>query len=334
MKAPKLLTLLILLFVWNYSIGQENGEKNDSTVNNLAHISGYQPSQINAIPQYSKYGSRGKSIILIPGWGFDASVFNDFIDANRNDFTIYVVTIPGFGKTHAPAMPPAGTSYGEHSWNNSVEEGIIKLIEKEKISRPVIVGHFVTGTQIATEIAARYPEKIGGLVLIGGPAKFISIEAGKPKDYALADLIRFTDNYTAPVMFKAILKSAWDVGNYLPVVYSIDSAVGNYLWKLSADVPMPVMIRYLCEYIASDVSTMFNQLTCPVLVLRPAFNSKILEDPINNYLKPQFIDKWDSIKSKNNSVKIIDIQNAGVFVWKDAPKKTYSEIRRFMTSIQ
>lgn len=332
MKAPKLL-ILLLLFASNYSTAQTNGEKSDSTINNLAHISGYQPSLNNAIPQYNIYGSHGKSIILIPGWGFDASVFKDFIDANQNDFIIYAVTIPGFGKTQAPAMPPAGTSYGEHSWNKSAEEGIIKLIEKEKIIRPVIVGHFVTGTQIATELAARYPEKIGALVLVGGPAKFISIEAGKPKDYALTDLIRFTDSYTAPVMFKAISKLAWDAGNYLPVVYSIDSTIGNNLWKMSADVPMPVMIRYLCEYIASDVSTMFNQLKCPVLILRPTFNSKTLEDPINNYLKPQFIDKWDSVKSTNNAVKIVNIHNAGIFVWKDAPDKTYSEIRRFTASI-
>ncbi|GAB3428575.1 hypothetical protein GCM10027516_34920 [Niabella aquatica] len=231
-------------------------------------------------------------------------------------------------------MPASGTSYGENSWNKSAGEGIMRLVEKEKIIRPILVGHFVTGTQIATEVAARYPEKIGGLVLIGGPAKFISMEAGKPKDYALADLIRFTDTYTAPVMFKKISKTAWDTGNYLPEVYSTDSKTGSTLWDISANVPLPVMIRYLCEYIASDISGLFNHLKCPVLVLRPLFTPDILKNPINNYIKPQFIDKWDSVKSENTSITVVDIDNAGVFVWKDAPDKTYPVIKKFIANIR
>lgn len=327
-KAP------LLFFVWHYSLAQTNKEKPDDAINNLVHISGYQPSAVNAIPQYTMYGHGRKSMILIAGLGFDASVFSDFIEANNRNCRLYVITLPGFGNTQAPPMPAEGTSYGAHSWNKSAEEGIIKLIEKENIIRPVLVGQFVSGTQIAVEIAARYPEKIGGLILVGGPVKFISMEAGKPKDYALADLIRFTDSYTAPVMFKAISKSAWDAGNYLPQIYTVDSARGNDLWKISATVPLPVMIRYLCEYIASDVSLLVSQLKCPVLILRPAFTSTVLDNPINNYLKPQFIDKWDSVKLANSSVKIVDIQNSGVFVWKDAPDKVYSEIKQFITNVR
>lgn len=327
-----LLLIPFCLFSVRIMQAQDNRAVRADTVNNLVHTLNYKSSGTNELPEYAKYGNGQKSLLLIPGLGFDASVFDDFIKATQPDFTIYVVTLPGFGKTKAPEMPAAGTSYGQHSWSRSAEEGIMKLIEKEKISRPVLVGHFVSGTQIATEIAARYPKRIGGLILIGGAVKFISMEGDQSKDYDVADLIRFTDNYTAPVMFKRISKSAWDAGNYLPEVYSMDSTTGNKLWEISAAVPLPVMIRYLCEYIASDVSTYFNELQCPVLVLRPTFTPGILENPVNNYIRPQFINKWDSVKSLNGAVRVIDIDKAGVFVWKDAPDKTYSEIKKFVSS--
>lgn len=329
-----LLTAVIGLFYIDAIIAQTTNKLPDP-VDNTIHAANYRPSETNAVPAYTKYGRGKKSLVLIPGLGFDASVFSDFIDATKKDFTIYALTLPGFGNTQAPMMPASKTSYGENSWNRSAEEGIVKLIEIEKIVRPILVGHFVSGTQVATTLAARYPERIGGLILIGGPVKFISVESGQVKDYDVTDLIRFTDSYTAPVMFKKMPREAWDAGNYLPEVYALDSAAGNRLWAMSASVPMPVMVRYLCEYIASDISTLFARIECPILILRPQFTLRVLTSPPNNYLRSQFIDKWSEVMLKGNKLmKIVDIQNAGVFAWKDSPDKVYLEIKRFSKSIK
>ncbi|MBK9985222.1 MAG: hypothetical protein IPP15_23210 [Saprospiraceae bacterium] len=38
-------------------------------------------------------------------------------------------------------------------WTNGIETGIINLIEKENLHKPIILAHFVTGTQVALNLA-------------------------------------------------------------------------------------------------------------------------------------------------------------------------------------
>jgi pimeloyl-ACP methyl ester carboxylesterase len=323
----KSLFVLILVFFISSLYSQT---PSDTSINNLIHIPGYKTSVLGAIPEYVKRGEGEKSLILIPGWGFDASVFSDFINSNINNYKMYAITIPGFGKTSAPPMPDTTVSYGEQTWSKGVIEGILKLIEKEKINKPVIVGHFVLGTQIALRLAVDYPEKVGGVIILGGVAKFIGIMNGEVKDVPLNSLIKVADTYSAPVWFKHIDREFWNNGNYLQEVYSLDSAVGQYLWNQVAEIPIPVMVRYLCEYIASDLKAELGKIKCPVLVLRATFNENVLQNPINNYLTPQFINTWNDASKTNKLIKVVDVLNSATFVWKDMPDFVNEEIKSFI----
>jgi len=329
---------LIQNFFWRFAIPISlflpfSSEAQDSPINNLVHQKDYKPSEVGDIPYFIKKGKGSETVILIPGCGFDASVFNDFMEANKERLRMYAITIPGYGNTMAPRIPPEGTGYGMQSWNSAVIEGLIKLIKKENLNKPIIAGHFVQGTQMALRMAIDYPDLVGGVIILGGPAKFIPIINGKPQEFPLKNSISYVDNYTAPKWFKTITKEAFDQGNYLPIVYSLDSTIGTKLWNQSASIPLPVMIQYLCEFFASDLKLELHKIKCPVLVLRAGFNDKVLNDPINNYLKPQFIDSWNETASKNSLIRIIDVPNAASFVWKDNPDKVYAEIARFIKEI-
>lgn len=321
---------LLLLFA-TIAHSQTTNSAKDTIINNLLHTPDYKTSEWGAIPEYIKSGKGEKTLILIPGWGFDASVFNDFMEANKNNYTMYAITIPGFGKTNAPPMPDSTVSYGEQTWNKGVIKGILKLIDKEKIKKPVIAGHFVLGTQLALRLAVDHPDKIGGLLIFGGVAKFIGILKGEEKDVPLSTLTKAADTYSAPVWFKHIKRDFWNDGNYLPEIYSLDSTKGIPLWKQAAEVPIPVMVRYLCEYIASDLKAELDKIKCPVLVLRAMFNETVLQNPANNYVKPQFIKTWNDASVKNPLVKVIDIENSASFVWKDKPEKVNKAVDDFLS---
>lgn len=324
------LILKMFLFHQQVSLAQAIITSTDSTINNLVHSSGYKTSQYGAIPQFIKKGNGKQAIILIPGLGFDATVFNDFMEANKKNYTMYAITIPGYGNTAAPPMPAVDTSYGDQSWNKGVEEGLIKLINKEKIERAIIAGHFVQGTQLALRMAIDYPDKVSGVIILGGPAKFILIEKGEPKEYPLKNTVYYIDKYTAPNWFKSISEKDFDDGNYLPGIYSFDTIKADQLWKEVSAVPLPVMVRYLCEFFASDVTLELDKIKCPVLVLRATFSDEVLKDPVNNYVRPQFIDSWNDATSKNHSIIVKDILAAAGFVWKDNPAVVYEEIKNFV----
>lgn len=331
----KIIQLVIAVCLIQLHIYAQPASQNiDTALNNLVLPPGYVSCEYGDIPAYSKKGSGKKTLLLIPGMGFDASVFDDFVKANKNYYTMFVITIPGYGNTKAAPMPPAGTSYGEQSWNMGVVKGLVKLINKEKLDRPVIVGHFVQGVQIAVQLAIDHPEITGGLILVGGPAKFIAAMNGKIYDHPLDKMIQFTDKYTAPVWFKNMKKEFYDANNFSSMIYSLDSVTGTSLREKSATVAMPIAVRYSCEYFASDVRAGFDKIKCPVLVLRPMFNEKVLESPENSYLRPQFIDSWNDATKRNPLISIKDIAGAATCTWKDKPSETYQAIHEFLAGLR
>jgi pimeloyl-ACP methyl ester carboxylesterase len=326
----RLIRLCVLLFWCSTTLAQSP----PATINNLVHTPGYTTSEFGALPQFTRSGSGRTSLILIPGLGFDGSVFRDFVAVHEFTCTIYTITIPGFGQTPAPPMPPPGTSYGEQTWTKNVAAGVARLIETEHLEKPVLVGHFVLGAQTALRAAEELPGRIGGVVVLGGPAKLIAIINGSPHEFPLDTSIAYVDRYTAPKFWGTIRKEDWDEGNYLPEVYSLDSTTGDALWQQSAAVPLPVMIRYLCEMWASDVTVDLGRIDCPVLVLRPTFSDSVLRNPVNNYLRPQFIDSWTVLAAKHPRILVKDIPGAAGFVWKDNPSHVAREMRDFLTTLQ
>lgn len=73
-----------------------------------------------------------------------------------------------------------------------------------------------------------------------------------------------------------------------------------------------------------------DKIKCPVLVLRAMFDNEVLNDMINNYVKPQFIDCWNDVSAINPLITVQDIENAATFVWKDNPKATYKAMNNFI----
>lgn len=305
----------------------------DTTLNNLDHPKGYVTSSFNSIPEYVKAGRGKHALILIPGVGFDASVFADFIEANRKTYRMYAITLPGFGSTHAPPMPDEGVSYGEQTWTRSALQGILALMEKEKLVKPVIVGHFITGTQVAIRLAIDHPDKIGRLIVVGGSPKLMAVLQGKLTDSPLKDMIRGTDTYWAPKWFKHMTKRFYDNGNFLPEIYSLQEPIAKNLWEQASNVPMPIMVRYNCEYFASDMLAEVDKIKCPFLVVRPLFSSKTWENQMNkNWIQPQFIESWNIAARKNPAIKVIDVPASSTFVWKDNPNEVYKIIDGFVRS--
>lgn len=326
-----ILTISLLLFTASM-MAQIKNLKTDSTQNNFNLPANYQTSEAGAIPSYTKSGKGKKVLIVMAGYGFDETIFDDFVKDNRKKYTIYTVTIPGFGKTMAAPTPPDGTSFSKATWSKGMLEGLRKLIVKEKLDRPIIVGHFTLGTQLAVRMAMDYPDLVGGVVIIGGPAKFIPVQNGKPMNTTLDMRIMGVDKFSA-AFFKVVSKETWDSNSYLSSMYSLNEAIAKKCWDQQATVPLQVMVRYLMEFSAADITFEITKVTCPMLVLRPGFTTEMIshpEDGTTNYIKPQFIDSWDELKKLNPAIEIKDIPNSGTFIWKDQPNECSKAVSDFV----
>ena len=107
----------------------------DPGLNNLVHPEGYHTAEPGTLGGVIRRGAGAVDMMLIAGAGFSGEVFEGFMQANAERYRMLAVTLPGFGGTPAPPMPPEKTSYGELSWIRGAQEAVVRLIEEEKLDQ-------------------------------------------------------------------------------------------------------------------------------------------------------------------------------------------------------
>jgi pimeloyl-ACP methyl ester carboxylesterase len=331
----KNLLLLATLFLTKPAAAQPSMAQ-DTTLNNLVHPDGYKTCKIGELGQVKRTGHGKQCMIFIAGLGFSGDAYKDFERNYQDQFTIYMVTPAGFGATPAPPMPASGVPYAEGTFTNGIVTGVVNLIEKEKLTKPIIVAHFVTGTQAALNLALDYPDKVGKVIIIGGsPYRYYPGQKGGQYNdweneikYTPEQRSKMVEVYWAPKWFKTVTKKTWDDNMWTPDDYAADSVTGKKLFNISASVPLPVMIRYLIEWMAYDASPRYKEIKVPVLILMPDFKE---EPPAKQYLKYFHQEGWrKALDSGNPLIQAATIPDTRLFMWYDHPQEVYSSIDSFL----
>lgn len=96
-------------------------------------------------------------IVLLHGWGVAGGYLVPLAERLAADFPVYVPDLPGHGRS---SKPRDALSLGE------LADTLAAWMETTGIGRALLVGQSF-GCQIASDLAARHPERVLGLVLIG-----------------------------------------------------------------------------------------------------------------------------------------------------------------------
>ncbi|WP_448002218.1 alpha/beta fold hydrolase [Agromyces bauzanensis] len=99
----------------------------------------------------------GPDYVLVHGLGMAHEYWDGLAEALESSGTVYALDLPGFGDAPEPPRPLSMAESGEL---------LAELIVAEGLDRPVLVGHS-TGAQVVSETAARHPELVDRIVLIG-----------------------------------------------------------------------------------------------------------------------------------------------------------------------
>lgn len=305
----------------------------DSTLNNLIDPPGYKTAQLGTLGGVLRTGNRTQAMILIPGLGFSGNIFGEFMERFADQYRIYAVTLPGFGGTPAPPSPDEQTSFGEQTWTNSALSAIEKLIEEEDIQNPVIVGHWLTGTQLALHLAMKHPDKVKAVVILAGSTRMMFTDTSYNKYVTTVQKrIEAIDKYSAPLWFKTVTRQTWDDNNFLPGDYAVNPVRGLRLWREAASPELHVWVRYLCEFNAQDVSFEMDKLTVPTLILKPGLEG-IFYDPGQNYLELLCHKSWEGCVENNPRITVKTIPNSRVCLWFDQPEEVNRAVIDFLKSI-
>jgi len=110
---------------------------------------------------FSTVKGQGNPVILIHGFCETHEIWNEITGELAIDYKVFCPDLPGFGKSPLPEGPFS---------ISDIANMVIEWIEKNKIHKPVVVGHSLGG-YVALEIAKQKPNLMGGLGLFHSTAK-------------------------------------------------------------------------------------------------------------------------------------------------------------------
>ncbi len=129
---------------------------------------------------YQKIG-RGKNLILLHGWGHDVSSFWKVAELLKNDMTVWLIDLPGFGRSDLPKR-----AFDTRDYAIAVAE----FIKKNDIKNPTILGHSFGG-KVAIKLAGNFSKLVSKLILIGASGIKPDPSFKKSLVYPLAKIIHF-----------------------------------------------------------------------------------------------------------------------------------------------
>lgn len=314
--------LFLIAFLPIICLGQE--------VNNLELPAGYPTIELGKLENVKLFPNKRAKVqmVLIPGWGLDDRHYADFIKQYASSYEVHVVNVPGFNNTAVPAIPK--TSYGDQVWTNAVVEGVHSYILKQNLKNPIVVGHLLASTQIAIRLGIKYPEIVGGVIIIGGPT---ALQMDGAPAVTLQQRIQMQDTYYGPKWFKTVSKSDWNSGNYTSWFYSSSADKGSWLYNAVAENAIPVMVQYLEEFNAQDAELELEKLSTKTLVLLPDFVNAPKDAPINGMLKPSFTDPWKRAAAKNKNIMLEEVRGSHAFTIIDQPLRVQELIDEFSKNL-
>ena len=112
------------------------------------------------------------------------------------------------------------------------------------------------------------------------------------------------------------------------MVYSVDSLACQRLFEQANKAPLPVQIRYLCEYWAADYAC-YERVSIPVLVAVPSFSPVVLENPASFFLS-WYTDEWFQLAAKNEHIRSIVVEGSGCNVMQDQPEVLGRLLQEFL----
>jgi len=319
------------------SIGPALGEdkcprimEQDPALDNLVDPPGYRTAALGTLGAVQKAGTGSQAMILIPGLGFGGEVFDELMQRWQDRYRMYAVTLPGFGGTAAPPAPGKDVSFGSQTWTNGAVQAIEDLIRREKIERPILVGHWLGGTQVALRLALRHPKEIRAVILLAGSARFVPTDTTRmPKYPPLDQRVAAQDRYMGPRWFATVTRETWDDNNFLPGDYAINPVRGLRLWRQAVHPPLHVWVRYLCEFNAQDATVDLDKLAMPVLVAMPG----VVNDPNNprdNYMYAYTHESWEGPVPENPGIRRVILPESRACPWFDQPERVDSAVDEFL----
>lgn len=262
-----------------------------------------------------QHGTHGRPLILVPGLGSGAWAWQGVVRDLSRDYTVYVVTLPGFDGR--PFTAGAGDSLA------AAQAGVLALIQSRKLDHPVLIGHSL-GAILGFGLAESAPQALGGLVAIDGLPVFPGTEnmtlpqrtamaAGMQVQMASADKAAFGKQQQA----------------YMRTIGVLDMAQADQLAELQSRSDPAAVGAYAAAAFAADLRPQLAAITVPVLMLVPYFD----QGGADQGTAADKAAYYQSLLSGTPHLQVVPVAPSRHFIMFDQPEQLNTLLRTYLKAL-
>jgi 2-hydroxy-6-oxonona-2,4-dienedioate hydrolase len=113
--------------------------------------------EVSGLRIHARIAGEGPPVVLVHGYGVSSSYMLPLAQSLAPSFSVFAPDLPGFGRSQRPRRP-AGIA--------ELAAALAGWLDTAGLQRPAFVANSM-GCQIVTELAVRFPGRVGPMVLIG-----------------------------------------------------------------------------------------------------------------------------------------------------------------------
>lgn len=276
------------------------------------------PAALTPLAHVEVAGDGPIPVVLIPGLACDWTVFRAFMDRNKDRYTMYAVTLPGFGGSNPPPETP---DPADGSWLANAEQAVIAMIQERKLDRPLVVGHSM-GAHLAMRVAAAAPDQVRGAIAIDGMPAFPIAGPGQadtPEERRKLAAMMAEKMNDGPADQWAEGQKKW----FASMVQ--DKARAAELAEMSVRPARSTTVRYLAELLAADATARVRAAKPPILII-----AAITDESEPGIPRDQLRAAWITIQQAAPNVQIVYFENTRHFVMDDSPAELDLAVADFL----
>ena len=265
----------------------------------------------------TKVIGKGQPVIMIPGLTCDGSVWNETIEEMGKGYQYHVMTLPGFAGNAPLEDLQAG-------FFKQVEAMVLNYIAKNRIKKPIIIGHSLGGF-MALNIAIKRPNLPSKLVIVDSLPYLTQVQM--PQATNPEEAKQMAKQMTSMVLASANQPRANKVAYQKQMLQTmiinkdkIEIAAG---WGADSDTPTVAQSMY--EMYITDIRDELSQIKVPTLVLGAWVAYQPYGSTRESTLKI-YSDQYANLA--NVTVDMTDIGNH--FIMWDDPKFFYGWLKKFL----
>ena len=261
------------------------------------------------------WGGSGQFLILVPGLGDTAHVFDSFALKLTPRYHVFGITLRGFGASSAP--PPVPTNYSADRLGDDVAE----VIDVLRLSRAVLAGHSVAG-EVLSAVGNRHPDKVSALIYI---------DAGYPYalyDEAHGDLVldcMELRNKLDQLHLGTLPRNGEEIDKLLRDAHQLEQELQQRQQQLSQDSP-PHPIDNPISVALLDGQQKFTRISLPVLAIFNVPHSPAFRRTMEQQAR--------AFEIQVPQARIVRIPNADHYLFRTNADDVLREMNTFIASLQ